>query len=119
MTDQQRREEREAREREELRLKAEEARPAKSTAICKKYREGRCVKHMWATFGHEADTTCKFTHGNKEETKQVPCHNGAACFNYGCPYKHDAEREKLSKDENGQMAAECEKASEDENMTTA
>ena len=43
----------------------------KSPNICKKYRQGRCKKHMFDTFEHPADTSCRLTHGNREQTGMV------------------------------------------------
>ena len=57
---------------------------------------------------------CQFAHGNRAETKRVPCHNGAACHNYGCPYKHPPESEEMSKGLDGKTEEESGGAEEDE-----
>jgi len=75
----------------------------KCLGICKKYTKGKCRRHMFDTYQHPADQTCRFTHGNKEETGTVACHFKGDCTDMGCPYLHPPERQAMAVDANGDL----------------
>lgn len=80
-----------------------EATREKSSAMCKLYRQGRCLKHMFDTYQRPANTTCRFTHGTREQTGQIACHFGDECANVGCPYRHPPDRQAKAVDVNGNL----------------
>lgn len=81
----------------------ERAATEKSPGICKKYSKGKCKKHMFDTFQHPADPSCRFTHGNREQTGKVACHFAADCTDMGCPYMHPPERQAKAVDMAGDL----------------
>ena len=52
---------------------------------------------MFHTFEHPADTSCRFTHGDRGQTGKVACYFAAECTDMGCPYMHPTERHRQAK----------------------
>ena len=78
---------------------------AKSTHMCKKYTKGQCRRHMFDTYQRPADSSCRFTHGDREQTGKVACYHKSACSYMGCPYLHPPERQAMAVDVNGDLMA--------------
>ena len=74
---------------------------AKSPNICRRYRQGRCTRHMFCTHGKPADSTCEFTHGDLAQTMEIPCKAHVNCEDLGCPYFHPPARQERALDEHG------------------
>jgi hypothetical protein len=85
---------------------------AKSPNICKRYRQGRCTRHLFGLFERPADESCEFTHGTLEQTMQIPCKLQHGCTDLGCPYLHQPERQAKALDEAGKLRSAAQPTSE-------
>jgi hypothetical protein len=86
-------------------LAGQRASSEKSTHMCKKYTKGQCRRHMFDTYQRPADSSCRFTHGNREQTGKVACYHKSECSDMGCPYLHPPERQAMAMDANGDLMA--------------
>ena len=81
---------------------------AKSPHVCRRYRQGRCTRHMFDLHQRPADISCEFTHGDIIETMQIPCKTQGNCEDMGCPYLHPQERQAKALDEYGMVRTQPE-----------